>query len=375
MPNPGLTSEQIEELALETGFDLVGVIPLAPPRAAPLFERWLDAGHHGEMAWLARDRERILDPRKIFPKGRSLLVVGFGHARAAVTLEGGGRVARYAAGRDYHNIGQRLLKKLIRRLRQAGVEGRMRPIIDAGPLLERSHAAEAGIGFESRSANLIHPEFGPWFFLGEILLEEELEPTEGSITASCGNCTACLDACPTGALREPGVVDSRLCISYLTIEHRGPIPHHLRPAIGDRVFGCDVCAEVCPWGRRAEDRSSRFGTHAAIEGKRLADWLGTPEADFAEIFRGSPLRRSRRDGLARNAAIALGNRPGDRGEEALREALASDPSPLVREAAAWGLLRGHDSERSRADLERALATEPDEDARAGMGESLEGGIA
>lgn len=368
-----LRPESFEELARETGFDLFGIVPLAPPRGARRFEEWLAAGHHGGMEWLARNRDRITDPRKIFPRGRSLLVTGFGHARPAVEIPGGGRVARYAAGRDYHNLVGRLLKKLIGGLRRAGVEGRMRPIVDAGPLLERSHAAEAGLGFESSSANLLHPEHGPWFFLGEILLEAEVEPTPRSVAGSCGTCTACLDVCPTGAITAPGVVDARRCLSYLTIEHRGPIPPELRSSLGEWVFGCDLCGEVCPWGGKAIDRSGRFGLHPGIERRELADWLRIPERSFLEFFRGSPLRRPGREGLARNAAIVLGNLPSERGADALRAALASDPSPVVREAAAWALRHGHDSPRTRVVLDQALAREPERRAREGIGRTLERG--
>jgi epoxyqueuosine reductase len=318
------------------------------------------------MGWLERNRERILDPGRILPGARSLLVVGLGHARAAVRTSDGGRIARYAAGRDYHNVIRRRLRKLARALGGRGLSGGSRAIVDAGPLLERSHAAEAGLGFASKAANLLHPRFGPWFFLGELLLEAEVEPTPFPPAGSCGTCTACLDACPTGAIREPGVVDSNLCLSYHTIENRGSVPHALRALLGDWVFGCDVCSEVCPWGERAPDSSERFGTHAAVEGSDLADWLRTPPERFGEIFRGSALQRARRDGLARNAALVLGARPSERGRDALLAAL-EDRSPRVREAAFWALARGHrDDALVRAALDRARGREPDPLARADM---------
>lgn len=328
------------EIAHELGFDLAGVAPLGPPRDAGRFQAWLDAGHGAGMDWLERQAERIRDPRRVLPGGRSLLVVGVGHSRAAVELEGGGRVARYAAGRDYHNwIGKRL-KKLARRLEEAGLARPWRGITDAGPLLERSHAAEAGLGFLSKAANLLHPRFGPWFFLGELLLGEELEPTEGPAAGSCGTCTACLDVCPTQAIHEPGLVHAPDCISYLTIEHRGAIPTHLREPLGEWGFGCDLCSEVCPFGRKAPDLAERFGTHPQVAEGDLVSWLA-PEREMAVDFEGSPLRRPGREGLARNAAIVLGNRPRDEGRQALLRVLREDPSPVVREAAAWGLERGH----------------------------------
>jgi len=365
-----LPSALVLELALEQGFDLVGVAPLRPPRAAERLEAWLSAGHQAGMTWIEKDRDRILDPRRILPSGKSLLVVGLGHSRAAVTRPDGTRVARYAAGRDYHNVLRRRLRKLARALEQHGILGRTRAIVDAGPLLERSHAAEAGLGFESKAANLLEPRFGPWFFLGELLLEAEVEPTPIPPAGSCGTCTACLDACPTGAIREPGVVDSNLCLSYHTIENRGAIPHELRPRLGGWVFGCDVCSEVCPWGNHAPDTSAHWGLHPAVEERSLSDWLGTRADDFGEAFRGSPLQRARREGLARNAALLLGENPGEDGRPALLEALEVDPSPRVREAAFWGLARGSKADAGvRAALERGRARESEEAARADMDRS------
>jgi epoxyqueuosine reductase len=323
------------------------------------------------MAWLERYRARILDPRLVLPEGKSLLVVGLGHSRRASGTADGARVARYAAGRDYHNVLGRRLVRLAAALRTRGWLGRWRKVVDAGPLLERSHAAEAGLGFESKAANLLHPRFGPWFFLGELLIDFELEPTPTPPAGSCGTCTACIDACPTAAITAPGVVDARLCISYHTIENRGPIPHALRERIGDWVFGCDVCSEVCPWGKDAPDLAARFGVHAQLEGS-LADWLALAPERFAQDFAGSPLRRAGRDGLARNAALALGNRPSEEGKSALAARL-TDRSALVREAAFWGLAQGHAADRGvDSALGHALAAEPNATARAGMERTLAG---
>ena len=363
------------EIARETGFDLAGVAPLRPPAAAGHFERWLEEGRHGTMDWLERQRERIVDPRRVLPGARSLLVVGLAHSRPPFELGDGARVARYAAGRDYHNVVGKMLQKLARRLEAEGLAGPARGIVDAGPILERSHAAEAGLGFESKAANLLHPAFGPWFFLGELLLGEELEPTADPPAGSCGTCTACLDACPTGAIVEPGVVHSPDCISYLTIEHRGPIDEGLREGMGEWAFGCDVCSEVCPWARRAPDLAERFGVHEALEEGSVVAWLDPALADrgpggeerFREHFRGSPLQRPRRAGLARNAAIVLGNRPSEPGREVLLRALDFDPAPLVREAAGWALARGYGGDAGVAGrLEAAAGREVD----AGVAERL-----
>jgi epoxyqueuosine reductase len=241
------------------------------------------------------------------------------------------------------------------------------------PLLERSHAATAGLGFESKAANLLHPDFGPWFFLGEVLLEDELEPTTAPAPGSCGTCRACIDACPTAAIVEPGTVDARRCISYHTIESAEPVPHALRPELGTWAFGCDVCSEVCPWGHDAGDLAARFGTHPAIAEHGLVEWLELGPG-LAERLAGSPLQRAGRASLARNAAIALGNAPQEGGRRALLHALSFDPSALVREAAAWGLARGHGADTGvRAALDGALRREPDPAARAGMRTTLADG--
>jgi epoxyqueuosine reductase len=321
------------------------------------------------MDWLRRNAERICDPRSLLPGGRSLLIVGVGHARPALELQGGGRVARYAAGRDYHNTLGRGLRRLARRLEQAGLGGRWRRVVDAGPLLERSHAAAAGLGFESRAANLLNPRFGPWFFLGELLLEEELEPTPAPPAGSCGTCTACLDACPTEAIREPGVVDSRLCLSYHTIENRGSIPPAIREALGDWTFGCDICSEVCPWGRKAPEVSD--GIHPALEGS-LVDWLRHTDEQHPELFQGSALRRAKREGLARNAALALGQVRSEEGRDSLIEALTQDDSPRVREAAGWSLAHGYGRDAGVADaLDLAQAREVEPQAEADLRASRE----
>lgn len=369
------------EIALELGFDLVGGAPLAPPRRAAEFVGWLDAGNHGSMAYLERNRERIVDPSRVLEGGRSLLLVGLGHSREALELPGGARVARYAAGRDYHNwMGKRLLK-LRKRLEAQGLAGPFRGVVDAGPLMERSHAAQAGLGSESKAANLLTPGFGPWFFLGELLLGEELEPGAANAGGgdlgtlpNCGTCTACLDACPTQAIVAPGQVDARRCISYLTIEHRGAIARDLRAEIGAWVFGCDVCSEVCPWGSEAVDTSGRLGSHRALEGdggSPLVGWLLDLEG-FSERLNGSPLQRPRREGLARNAAIVLGNLPSDEGREALITALERDPAPEVRSAAGWALAHGHaeDAGTSSA-IGRACRLEPDAEAREDLGLSAQ----
>jgi epoxyqueuosine reductase len=356
-------AEMVFEMARELGFDLCGITPCEAPPAAERFEAWLDAGRHGSMGWLERDRARIVDPREVLPEGRSIVVLGLAHSRAKVELEDGTRVGRFAAGRDYHNVVLHKLRKLQRRLAREGLSGRNRRIVDAGPMLERSHAARAGIGFESKAANLLHPSFGPWFFLAELVLEHDLEPTESAVNGSCGTCRACIDACPTQAILEPGVVDARRCISYQTIENESAIPDELRPSMGAWAFGCDVCSEVCPWGSKAPDLAERFGVHAAVAGSSAVGWMEAGDA-FEERFHGSGVHRPGREGIARNAAIVLGNLPSENGRRALLRALSFDPSRMVREAAGWALARAHGSDADvRAVLEQAARRETETAAR------------
>lgn len=359
---PVSKTETVLAIARESGFDLAGVARFGPPRRAAEFRGWLAKGRHGEMEYLERDAERITDPALTFPDGKSLLVVGLGHSRSPLGLTGGGRVARYAAGRDYHNVMVKRLRRLASRLRREGLCGEFFQSADAGPVMERSHAAEAGVGFESKAANLLHPTFGPWFFLGELMLDAELDPTP-PLAGSCGTCTACLDACPTGAIVAPGEVDARLCISYLTIEHRSPIPAEHRVAVDDWVFGCDICSEVCPWSRRAPDLAARLGTHSTLSDIPLVDWIRRLGADALDLH-GSPLQRAGRQGLARNVATVLGNRPSEAGKSALLEALELEGRPQLRETAAWALARAHGADADvRAALERAIPSEPSAEVR------------
>ncbi len=342
---PHSTSQQILDLAREAGFDLASLAPLAPPQAGERYKRYLKEGRQATMDWMERQRERILDPHQILPQGRSILALGMGHSRPAAPATPGGKVARYAAGRDYHNLIGKRLAKLTKKLRSLDLISHSRWIVDAGPLIERSHAAAANLGFESKATNLLNPQFGPWFFLAEILIDHPVDsPSAPPLEISCGTCTACLDACPTSALIAPGELDSRLCISYQTIENRGTIPEDLRPKLSGWLFGCDICSEVCPFGTQAPNLASRFGQHPALEQTSLETLTQLTDEQFRKVFEGSPLRRPGRAGLARNAALLLGNRRDGQGYQALRKAHKSDPSPIVREAAAWSLAQAFGEE-------------------------------
>ncbi len=373
---------RLKARALELGFERAGIARLGPSEHAGFFRAWLAAGRHGEMAYLARPDAvaRRLDPGAAQPALRSALVVAhdyFPGDEAGVAGDAArGVVARYARGRDYHKVIKRRLLELLRWL-EAEV-GRPLPAarasVDTGPVLERELARRAGLGWFGKSAMLIDPRRGSWFFLGTLLLELELEPDPPFVEDRCGSCRACLDACPTGALlgRDDAgapVVDARRCISYLTIELRGPIPRELRPLVGNRVFGCDICQTCCPWnsdkfvrlikepgylpratGRPDSDSGSDSDSGGAISDSRAAalipgtsgpallDLISMDEAAWDAFSRGSAIRRAKRAGFLRNVAVALGNWGAPEAVPALVRAL-EDPEPLVRGHAAWALGR------------------------------------
>ena len=296
----------VKERALELGFDRVAVGVAASPQHGQAFERWLDAGYAGGMHYLGKGRAARLDPGRLLPGWRSVVAVALNHAPREDDAAWRG-VARYARGRDYHGIIRPRLHALKDLLRSSGgPDVRSRASIDTSAVLERDLAASAGLGWIGKNTNLIAPGLGSYFFIGIVLTTAELTP-DAVVPDRCGTCTACLDACPTRAFVGPYTLDARRCISYLTIEHRGDIDPSLHPAIGEWLFGCDVCQEVCPWNRHAP---------AGRDPELLAGRApGAPETlleitddDFRDRFRGSALKRARRAGLERNARIVLANR-------------------------------------------------------------------
>jgi epoxyqueuosine reductase len=339
--------EQVLARAAALGFDLCRVTDARGPEHADAFRRWLAEGMHGGMAYLERTAERRLNPDLVLPGAQSILLLAISYHRsgsggAEASEEGAearGVVARYARHRDYHHVlGLPLtaLREFVNEL--GGVGTRSLEYIDTGPILERDLAHRAGVGFIGKHTNLISRELGNWFFLGSILTTLQLEPDAAAVHR-CGTCTRCLAACPTGAITEPFRLDARRCISYLTIEHRGSIPVELRPAIGDRIFGCDDCLAVCPWNRFArEGRLMREAYLPGFDRPSLVELLGMDEATFRVAFRGTPFERAKRRGLLRNVAVALGNTGDGRVLEALERA-AGDPEPLVAEHAQWAIER------------------------------------
>ena len=323
------------------GFDLVGITTLGPADTAAAFDSWLEAGYAGDMDYLARGAGKRRDSRLPFSGAATAVVVGLNYGGRAPD----GPVARYARGDDYHELMTSRLDEL-----HAWIDQEIgRPIsgkayVDTGPILERDLARRAGLGWFGKNTNLVNPQIGSFFFIGSLLLDLELAPDTPFQADRCGTCTRCLDACPTNAFVAPRVLDATKCISYLTIETKGKIPAEIREQVGDLLYGCDVCQSVCPWNVRfsAEPAETAFAPREAIADKdALAlsrDLIAMDEEQFRSRFRNSPMKRAKRRGLARNAAVVLGNIGRPRDADVLTRAL-EDPEPLVREHAAWALDR------------------------------------
>ena len=342
---PSATDQRLEDLikaqAYGLGFDLVGITALGPATTADAFDAWLERGFAGEMTYMPRTAEKRRDARLPFEGATTAIVVAMNYGGS----EPSGPVARYARGDDYHEV---LLDRLTQLHRwidtQTGRSVRGKPYVDTGPLLERDLARRAGLGWFGKNTTLINPRVGSFFFLGALLVDLGLDADAPFETDHCGTCRRCLDACPTGALVEPYVLDSTTCISYLTIELKGPVPEALRAQIGDLVYGCDICQEVCPWNEKfaLPLRENTFRPRSNLEQKdarTLArDLLSMSDEEFRTAFKGSPMKRAKLRGLKRNAAVVLGNVGSSDDVPSLVAALA-DPEPLVREHAGWALAR------------------------------------
>jgi epoxyqueuosine reductase len=346
--------------ARELGFDLCGITSVESLFDAGHLKEWLDRGYAGQMRYMHDPRRA--DINQVLPQAKTAIVCAINYntdypasteaVAQAATGSGHGWISRYAWGGDYHSILGKRLEQLIASMRAyfAG-EWQARAYVDTGPVSERVIAAKAGLGWQAKNTCLINEEFGSWLFLGLILTSLELRPSNGIYSTPadlCGNCTLCLDACPTGALVEPYVMDARRCIAYLTIELREAIPDELRSSVGWHVFGCDICQDVCPWNRKAAVSSnSAFQPRENLVAPELTWLLSLSEDEFREVFSGSPVKRAKWSGMIRNACIAAGNVAGQyargvpeqvRLRQRLRE-LAESSDPLIAEHAAWALSR------------------------------------
>ncbi|HYJ53322.1 MAG TPA: tRNA epoxyqueuosine(34) reductase QueG [Allosphingosinicella sp.] len=338
----------LEEKARELGFCAVGVARAdAAPRTAERLRAWLDSGAHGDMIWMEETATRRGSPAGLWPEVKSVIALGMSYAPEGdpLALAGApdrGRISVYAQGADYHDLIKKALKTLARWLvAESGCD--LKVFVDTAPVMEKPLAEAAGLGWQGKHTNLVSRADGSWLFLGAIYTTLELDadlPADEAHAMRCGSCRACLDACPTNAFPAPFQLDARRCISYMTIEHKGPIPEEFREAMGNRIYGCDDCLAVCPWNRFADAARANkaFLPRAELAAPALADLLQLDDAGFRRVFSGSPIKRIGRNRMVRNAAIAAGN-SGMAALVPILERLTADEDEVVAEAACWALAR------------------------------------
>ncbi len=362
----------IRKEALNLGFSAVG-FARAQPLAGDLFQEWIGRGYHGEMAYMARGPERRLDPAQVLPGARSVICVAllYQHPDAPEKQNAAahGQISLYARGTDYHLVLQKKLEALVASMNRFSPDSRTRIYVDTGPVLERAWAVKAGIGWQGKNTNVLNRRLGSWFFLGEILTDLALE-YDDPVADYCGSCTRCIDACPTGAL-EPYVLDSRRCISYLTIELRVDVPEEHREGTGSWIFGCDICQDVCPWNHGSPFSSvPEFESNPRSSETDLVALAGMTPEDFAQRYRQTAIKRTKWRGLLRNVAIALGNTRDPAVVPTLARLLNEDDA-MLRRHAAWALARIGTAE-AFALLGQRRAIEKDEETLGTLEKLLEG---
>ena len=371
---PAEFTHRLKRQARKLGFQLTGVCPAVSPRGLSRFHEWLGAGYAGEMRYLVDRKEAYAHPRSVLEGVRSILMLGMNYRSAEPTSSAAceGRVSCYAWGAvDYHDLIHGRLQELAQWYQQQFPLARLRGVVDTAPLLEREFAQLAGLGWVGKHTLLLNRQQGSWFFLAALLTDQPLEYDLPYEADYCGSCRACLDACPTAAFPEPYVLDATRCISYLTIELRGPQPEELRGRLNDWVFGCDICQEVCPWNRQVPRADEpELVPQPQQNPLQLAGLFDLDESAFRQRFRRTPLWRSKRRGLLRNAAVVLGNRPSPEGMRALLRGLRDEES-LVRGAAAWALAQFDQAAAKRA-LQQRLAIEPEREVRQAISAALVG---
>lgn len=364
---PNSISDAIRQRALAEGFDAVRFTDArADPRNAQRLQDYLDAGYHGDMAWMEDRTQWRADPQGMWPDARSVIMLGmnYGPARDPLTVLAArdrAAISAYAQGDDYHDVVKKKLKAVAGWLyQQHGAD--VKVFVDTAPVMEKPLAQKAGLGWQGKHTNLVSRDFGSWLFLGSIFTTLELPP-DADEADHCGNCRACQDVCPTNAFPAPYRLDARRCISYLTIENKGPIPREFRKAMGNRIYGCDDCLAVCPWNKFAQTAAEqKLQARAELNAPKLADLAQLDDAAFRAQFRKSPVKRIGRDRFLRNVLTAIGN-SGDAALSEQARALLADPSPLVRGAAVWALSRLLPGTDFTA-LARVHAHEPDAGVRA-----------
>lgn len=337
-------TQQIQRRAHELGFALVGITPAERSQTLQRYRAWLENGYAGEMDYLERHLPLKEDPRRLLAEAKSVISLAMNYytldpPELLAADPGRGQISRYAWGDDYHEVIRERLRQLVEFIRQrfAETEPDCRICVDTAPILEREYAQKARLGWIGKNTNLINWRSGSWYFLAEVLVNVQLTPTTEPLRGTCGTCTRCIEACPTDAIVAPNVLDSRLCISYLTIELKESIPAELRPKMGNLIFGCDICQEVCPWNSKAtQTTESAFYPREGNLAPALLSLVNMTQAEFSSRFKGSPIKRAKRRGFLRNVLVAIGNWGARKALPALEIAL-SDGEPLVRSHAAWAV--------------------------------------
>ena len=336
-------TQHIHQHANELGFELVGITPAAQSETIARYRQWIENGYAGKMDYLERHLPLKVDVRQLLTEAKSVISLAMNYytldpPKALAEDPARGQISRYAWGDDYHEVIRQRLSKLVDFIKKtAEAELKARVCVDTAPIIEREYAQKAGIGWIGKNTNLIHWRSGSWYFLAEVLINIDLESDTAPLRGSCGTCTRCIEACPTDAIIEPNLLDSRLCISYLTIELKESIPKALRPKIGNLIFGCDICQEVCPWNSKAVPTDEpAFQPRDGNLTPKLLSLIGMTQQEFSRRFKGSPIKRTKRRGFLRNVLVAIGNWGEPRAVPALKDALADD-EPLVRSHAAWAL--------------------------------------
>lgn len=333
---PAQAKSNLQFIAAQLGFDDCRIAPARRAAHADEYLRWVAAGKAGDMKWLERNLERRTDPRVVLPGAQAVVCLALNYFPGEEEPHPAYRIARYSWNDDYHDVIEEKLKDLDLAMQEMG--GTQRFYVDTGPVLERDFASEAGIGWNGKSTVQIHRKLGTWFFLAELITTLPLPPDTPE-NDHCGKCTACMTACPTGAIPRPHFLDAPRCISYLTIEHKGPIPEDLRPLIGNRLYGCDDCLDACPWNRFAKaSREMRFQPRKEVFRHELRDFLALDDEQFRSLFAKTAIKRIKRPRFLRNVCVVLGNTGSADDLPALREA-AQDPDPLIAEHASWAISR------------------------------------
>lgn len=338
-------TQRIQAHAHELGFELVGIIPAARSETIARYRQWVKNGYAGEMHYLEKHLPLKTDVRQLLAEAKSVISLAMNYytvdpPKALAEDPERGQISRYAWGDDYHELIRKRLLALVQFIKQAAeAELKTRVCVDTAPIIEREYAQKAGIGWIGKNTNLIHWQSGSWYFLSEILVSVALESETPTLRGSCGTCTRCIEECPTDAIIEPNLLDSRLCISYLTIELKESIPKQLRSKMGNLIFGCDICQEVCPWNSKAVPTPEPgFHPRDGNLAPKLLSLIGMTQQEFSRRFKGSPIKRAKRRGFLRNVLVAIGNWGDRRAVPVLKSALADD-EPLIRSHAAWALGR------------------------------------